>query len=61
MKFVVRKNAKGEFRWQAVGNNGEVMAVSERMTRKQSCLSAIDVVKKQAAAAEVVDKTDEPS
>jgi uncharacterized protein YegP (UPF0339 family) len=61
MKFVVRKNARGEFRWQAVGNNGEIMAVSEGMTRKQSCLNAIDVVKKQAPAAEVVDKTDEPS
>jgi uncharacterized protein YegP (UPF0339 family) len=58
MKFVVRKNAKGAFRWQAVGDNGEVMAVSENMTRKQSCLSAIETVKKQAADAEVVDKSD---
>jgi hypothetical protein len=61
MKFVVRKNARGLFRWQAVGNNGEVMAVSENMTRKQSCLSAIETIKRQAGDAEVVDKTDSPS
>ena len=61
MKFVVRKNAKGDFRWQAVGNNGEIMAVSETMTRKQSCLDSIETIKKQAAEGEVVDKTDEPS
>ena len=61
MKFVVRKNAKGEFRWQAVGNNGEIMAVSENMTRKQSCIDSIETVKKQAGGAEVVDKTDSPS
>lgn len=61
MKFVVRKNKGGEFFWQLVGGNGEVMAVSEGMSRKQSCLDSIESVQKRAAEAEVVDRTDEDS
>jgi uncharacterized protein YegP (UPF0339 family) len=59
MKFVVRKNKGGEFYWQLVAGNGEVMASSEGMTRKQSCLDSIASIKKGAADAEVVDKSDE--
>ena len=59
MKFVVRKNKGGEFYYQVVGGNGEVMAVSEGMSRKQSCLDAIESIKKNASGADVVDKSDE--
>jgi uncharacterized protein len=59
LKFVVRRNKGGEFFWQLVGSNGEVMAVSEGMSRKQSCLDSIDSIKRNAASADVVDKTDE--
>jgi uncharacterized protein YegP (UPF0339 family) len=59
VKFVVRKNKGGEFFWQLVGRNGEVMAVSEGMSRKQSCLDSIASVKSSAGAADVVDKSDE--
>lgn len=59
MKFVVRKNKAGEFYWQLVGANGEVMANSEGMTRKQSCMDSIDSIKRRAADADVVDMSDD--
>jgi hypothetical protein len=59
MKFVVRKNKGGEFFWQLVGGNGEVMANSEGMSRKQSCMDSIESIKRSAAGADVVDRTDE--
>jgi uncharacterized protein len=59
MRFVIRKAKNGEFYWQLVGGNGEVMAVSEQMKQKQSCMSAIASVQKNAGDAQVVDKSDE--
>jgi uncharacterized protein YegP (UPF0339 family) len=59
VKFVVRKSKNGQFWWQIVAGNGEVMAASEQMVNKQSCLSAIESVMEKAGDAEVVDKTDE--
>ena len=59
MKFVIRKNKGGEFFWQLIGSNGEVMAVSEGMSQKESCKSSIDSVQRNAASAAVVDKSDE--
>jgi len=59
MRFVVRKNKAGEFYYQIVGGNGEVMAHSQGMSRKQSCLDSIESLKKNAGGAEVVDKSDE--
>lgn len=60
LKFVIRKSAQtGQFWWQLVAGNGEVLAASEQLVNKQSCLSAIESVKKNAADAPVVDKTDE--
>jgi uncharacterized protein YegP (UPF0339 family) len=35
------------------------MAASQMMERKQSCLDSIATVQREAAKAEVVDKTDE--
>jgi uncharacterized protein YegP (UPF0339 family) len=55
----VRKSKNGQFWWQIVAGNGEVMAASEQMVNKQSCLSAIESVMEKAGDAEVVDKTDE--
>jgi hypothetical protein len=59
MKFVIHRNKAGEFYWQLVGGNGEVMANSEGMTRKQSCMDSIDSIKRRAADADVVDMSDE--
>lgn len=59
MKFVIRKNKGGEFFWQVVGGNGEVMAHSQGMSRRESCVSSIESIKKNAADAEIVDKSEE--
>jgi uncharacterized protein YegP (UPF0339 family) len=59
MRFVIRRNSKGQFWWRAVGDNNEIMAASELMTSKQACRDAIAVVKDEAAGGRVVDKTDE--
>jgi uncharacterized protein len=56
-KFVVKKDKKGEFRWTFQAPNGEKMGDSgEGYTRKQSCLDAIESIKKNAPGAEVVDQ-----
>jgi uncharacterized protein YegP (UPF0339 family) len=59
MRFVIRKSKNGEFYWQLVGSNGEVMAQSETMTRKQTCMDSVASVQKNAGDAEVVDKSEE--
>ncbi len=59
MRFVVRKNAAGKFWWRIVGDNNEIMAASELMERKQSCLNSIAVVKRDASSAEIADMTHE--
>ena len=59
MKFVILRNEAGKFWWRAVGNNNEIMAASQMMERKQSCLDSIAT--REAAKAEIVDKADEPS
>jgi uncharacterized protein YegP (UPF0339 family) len=59
VRFVIRKNQAGKYWWRAVGDNNEIMAASELMESKQSCEGAIATVKREAAAAPIVDKTDE--
>lgn len=60
MRFVIRKNAAGKFWWRAVADgNHEIMAASELMERKQSCVDAIAIVKREAAYAQVDDSTNE--
>jgi uncharacterized protein YegP (UPF0339 family) len=59
MRFVIRKNAAGEYWWILKGANGETMATSETMTRKQSCKDAIAAVKKDASSAGEDDATGE--
>lgn len=61
MRFVIRRNAAGQFWWPAVGDNNKIMAASELMTNKQSCIDAIATVKREAATARVDDNTAETS
>ena len=61
MKFVILRNETGKFWWRAVSNNNEIMAASQMMERKQSCLDSIETVQREAVKAEIVDRTDEPS
>jgi len=61
MYFVIRRNSAGQYWWRAVGDNNEILAASELMTSKQSCINGINVVKRGAANAPVYDRTEETS
>jgi uncharacterized protein YegP (UPF0339 family) len=59
-KFEVYKDAKGEFRWRMKAGNGEIIADSnEGYKSKDSCMHGLELVKRDAAAAPVDDKTDD--
>jgi uncharacterized protein YegP (UPF0339 family) len=58
VKFVVKKTSNGQFRFNLVASNGQVVATSETYTRKQAALDTIESIKKNAAAASVDDETD---
>lgn len=61
MRFVIRKNKDGKFWWRAVGDNNKILAASELMESKAACENGIDVVKKGASSARIVDMTGENS
>lgn len=57
-KFQIYKDAKGEYRWRLRASNGETIADgNEGYLSKDSCKHGIDLVKQQAASAEVEDQT----
>jgi uncharacterized protein YegP (UPF0339 family) len=58
MKFVVKKTSNGQFRFNLVASNGQVVATSESYTRKQSALDTIASIQKNAATATLDDETD---
>jgi uncharacterized protein len=58
-KFQLYKDRKGEYRWHLRARNGEIIADSnEGYSSKASCKHGIDLVKQQAANAEVEDQTE---
>ena len=57
MKFTIYKDAKGEFRFRIVATNGNILASSQGYSAKASARNAIDRIKSDAAAADVVDET----
>jgi uncharacterized protein YegP (UPF0339 family) len=57
-KFVVKKDAKGQFRFNLVANNGEIIATSESYKAKPAALKTIASIQKGAATAKVVDTTE---
>jgi uncharacterized protein YegP (UPF0339 family) len=57
MKFVVKKTGNGQFRFNLVSGNGQVVATSESYTRKASALETITSIQKNAGSAEVADET----
>lgn len=55
MKYVVKKSAKsGQFYFNIVASNGQVLAASEQYKEKASAVDAIESIKKNAAAAPIV-------
>jgi uncharacterized protein len=58
-KFQLYKDRKGEYRWRLRARNGEIIADSnEGYSSKASYKHGIDLVKQQAANAEVEDQTE---
>jgi uncharacterized protein YegP (UPF0339 family) len=56
-KFVLKKGSSGKYHFNLVAANGQVIATSEAYERKQSALSGIESVKKNAPDAEIDDQT----
>ena len=56
-KFEINKDVAGEFRFNLVATNGEIIAVSQGYDAKHSALEGIESVKRNAAAAVIEDKT----
>lgn len=57
MKFVVKKASNGQFRFNVVATNGQVVATSETYTRKASAMDTIDSMKQNIGGATVDDET----
>ena len=58
-KFQLYKDRKGEYCWRLRARNGEIIADSnEGYSSKASCKHGIDLIKQQAANAEVEDQTE---
>lgn len=56
-KFIISKDKRGEFRFKLVAGNGQTIAVSEGYSTKAACVNGIESVRKNAADAELDDKT----
>lgn len=54
-KFVVQKNKKGEFHFNLVSTNGQIVATSQRYATKQACMRGVASVRKLAADAALHD------
>ena len=57
MKFVVKKTSNGQFRFNLVASNGQVVATSESYTRKPSAMDTIASIQKSASSASIDDQT----
>jgi uncharacterized protein YegP (UPF0339 family) len=56
VKFVVKKTSNGQFRFNLVASNGQVLATSETYTRTSSALDTIASIQKSAGSATVDDQ-----
>ena len=56
-KFVLKKNAKGQFHFVLKASNGETIATSETYSSKSGAMNGIASVQKNAGSAKVDDQT----
>ena len=56
-KFVITKDARGEYRFALKASNGETIAISEGYAAKSSAIAGIESVRRTAADAEVDDQS----
>jgi uncharacterized protein YegP (UPF0339 family) len=57
MKFVVKKASNGEFRFNLVASNGQVVATSESYKQKASAMNTIASIQKSVGGASIDDQT----
>jgi MIP family channel proteins len=58
-RFVLRRDAAGEYQFTLVAANGQVIATSANYERRQAALNGIESVKKNAPAAEIDNQVGE--
>ena len=56
-KFEINKDVAGEYRFNLVATNGEIIAVSQGYNTKQGALKGIESVKNNASEADIEDNT----
>lgn len=56
-KFVIKKGSSGQFHFNLVSANGEVVVTSETYTTKQSAQDGIESVRRLATDATVEDQS----
>jgi hypothetical protein len=57
VKFVITKAKNGQFMFNLVAANGQIVATSEQYAAKASALETIASIQKSAGDASVVDET----
>jgi uncharacterized protein YegP (UPF0339 family) len=57
VRFVIKKTSNGQFRFNLVASNGQVVATSESYTRKESALDTIKSIQTNVGSARVDDET----
>jgi uncharacterized protein YegP (UPF0339 family) len=57
-KFVLKKGSTGNYRFNLVATNGQVVATSEACESRASALKGIESVKRNTPTAEVDDQAD---
>ena len=57
MKFVVKKTTNGEFRFNLVAGNGQVVATSESYKQKTSAMNTIASIQKNVGGASIDDQS----
>lgn len=54
-KFEIKKDKNGKYRFHMLAPNGQIMFQSQGYAKKQSAISAIESIKKNAPEAEIVE------
>lgn len=57
MKFKIKQNPHGEFFWELVAGNGELVCASETYQAKESAIKSINLVKLESGRSGIVDTT----
>ncbi len=57
MKFVVKKASNGEYRFNMVASNGQIVATSETYKEKRSALATVESIMKNAGTATIDDQS----